>query len=210
VISTNYATDGETPLWATVFDSWSAPIPLTGKISDASVLKSFLGFTRLETINFDFSKAWITGSAYIIRKSYARSDVINAKDWPEDRKTYTTSVTPFPGKETTIEEFFLNQKVIAAGGYFIDNVPYNLKDGAIERREGVRVWIANSKRPLSAVAYDEYAVLFELDGKIYFGGLEKAGTRYKSFDGVDKSILLDYNIRLNSKAVASLKQAVKF
>lgn len=78
VVSTTYATDGITPVFASVYDSWSTPTPLTGQIGNATVLKSFLGFTKLtaSTVNFDFTQSWLTGSNYIARKGYRKTDTL--------------------------------------------------------------------------------------------------------------------------------------
>lgn len=209
VVSTSYATDGLTPLYASVFDDWSAPVALTGQIGNANILKSFLGFTRLNTPNnLDYSQNWLAGSSYFTRKGYRQADTLFVYDWTT--KTFGGNVTAYTGTETTIENFFNSAANLAAGGTTSDSVTYAISDGTIKSVEGVRAWVATNKRPTSVSPTGEYLTLFELNGKIYWGGIEKAGTRFKSIDGVDRTIVNDYNIRLNGTAVASIKQAVKF
>lgn len=209
VVSTVYATDGLTKLYSSVYDSWSAPIALSGQISSTPIIKSFWGFTRLTTpVNFDFTKDWLAGSSYYTRKSYRQADTLGVYDWAG--RTYGANVTAYAGAETTIENFFNSAANLAAGGTTSDSVVYAISDGAIKSVEGVRAWVATNKRPTSAAATDEYLTLFELNGKIYWGGFQKAGTRFQSIDGVDKTIVNDYSIRLNSTAGVSIKQAVKF
>ena len=210
VLSNQYASDGLTLLSTTVYDNWSAPIALNGQIGATTILKSFLGFTKLttQTVNFDFSQSWLPGSTYFTRKGYQKNDTLYLRDW--SGTTYTAAVTPYGGTETTIEAYFASTPIATAGGFTFDGVLYNLASGTIGSIEGARAWIANAKRPTSASATDEYLTLIELNGKIYFGFLEKAGTRFNYVDGVDATIINDYNIRLNSTAATSMKAAIKF
>lgn len=210
VVSTSYASDGITPLFATVYDSWSAPLPLAGQIGNTSVLKSFLGFTRLtaETLNFDFSKSWLAGSGYFTRKGYRKADTLFLFDW--SGSSYTAAVTPYGGSESSIEGYFASTPVVTAGGLIVDSVVYTLGSGAITSIEGARAWVASAKRPGSASPTDEYVALLELNGKIYWGAYQKAGTRFKAVDGVDATLVNDYDIRLNATAAASMKQAIRF
>ena len=209
VLSNGYAADGLTLLTTTDYDTWSSPIALTGQIGATTILKSFLGFTKLNTpVNLDFSASWLPGSTYFTRKGYQKNDTLYLLDWTG--RTYTSAVTPYAGTETTIEAYFANSSIATAGGFTYDNVLYNFASGTVGVVEGARSWIANAKRPTSASPTDEYVTLTELNGKIYFGVLEKAGTRFKYVDGVDSTIINDYNIRLNSTAATSMKAAVKF
>jgi len=209
VVNTSYATDGLTPLFATVFDSWSAPVTLTGQIGTATILKSFLGFTRLNTPNnLDFSQSWLVGSSYFTRKGFRQADTVFVED--TSGSTYDANVTPVPTTVLTLEDLFNSAEFAAIGGVRVDNVIYPFSAGNIRSIEGVRAWVATNKRPTSVMATDTFVVLFELNGKIYYGGLEKAGTRYNFIDGVDNTIVNDYSIRLNATAAASIKQAVKF
>lgn len=211
ILLTSYANDGLTTMYTTIYDSWSAPIPLSGPINGTTILKSFLGFSRLNTpLNFDFTKSWLAGAAYSTRKAYRQADTLFAYDWPGTGTTYGANVTPYSGTETTIENYFNSAAILAAGGDTLDGVAYAISDGAITTIEGVRAWVATSKRPTSVAPTDNYAALFQLNGKIYFGGLQKAGTRFKSIDGIDATIVNDYFIRLNSNAADSIKQTVRF
>jgi len=210
VLSNGYASDGLTLLSTTVYDNWSSPIALSGQIGAATILKSFLSFTKStsQTVNFDFSQSWLSGSTYFTRKGYQKNDTLYLRDWTGT--TYTSAVTPYSGTESTIEAYFASTPVATTGGFTYDGVLYNLASGTIGTIEGARAWVANAKRPTSASATDEYVTLVELNGKIYFGVLEKAGTRFKYVDGVDATIINDYNIRLNSTAATSLKATFKF
>ena len=210
VISTSYATDGLTTLFSSVYDDWSAPIPLSGQIGNTTILKSFYWFAKqtAQTVNFDFTQNWLAGSTYFTRKGYRQADTLFVYDWTGS--TYDANVTAYTGVETTIENYFNSAPVLAAGGLNWDGIVYAISDGAISSMQGTRAWIATNKRPTSARSTDEYAVLFQLNGKIYAGGLQKAGTRFKSIDGINNTIVNDYSIRLNSTAGASMKQVVKF
>lgn len=209
VVSTAYATDGLTKLFSSVYDSWSAPIALSGQIGSTPIVKSFLGFTRLTTpVNFDFTQNWLAGSTYFTRKGYRQADTVFVYD--TSGTTYGANVTQVPTTVTTLEDLFNSASFVTAGGVTVDKVVYPFSAGNIVSIEGVRAWVATNKRPASASPTDKYAVLFELNGKIYFGALEKAGTRFHDIDGVDGTIVNDYSIRLNSTAGASIKQIVKF
>jgi hypothetical protein len=209
VVSTAYATDGLTPLFASVYDSWSTPIALTGQIGTATILKSFLGFTRLNTPNnLDFSQSWLAGSSYFTRKGYRQADTVFVYD--TSGTTFNANVTPVPTTVLTLEDLFNSAAFTANGGVLVDGVVYPFSAGSIRSIEGVRTWVATNKRPASASATEAFVVLFELNGKIYYGNLEKAGTRFKFIDGVDNTIVNDYSIRINATAAASIKQAVKF
>jgi hypothetical protein len=210
VLSNQYASDGVTLLSSTEYDSWSTPNTLTGQIGNATIVKSFLGFTRItgQPINYDFTKSWLPGSSYFTRKGFLKNDTLYLRDWTGT--TYTTAVTPYGGIEATIEAYFSNSSIVTAGGFNYDSVLYNLASGTIGTLEGARVWVANTKRPTSASPTDAYITLVELNGKIYFGFLEKAGSRFNVLDGVDATIVNDYNIRLNSTAASSIQAAIKF
>ena len=210
VVATTYATDGLTALYSSVYDTWSAPIALTGPIGNTTILKSFLGFSKMttQTVNFDFTQSWLAGSTYFTRKGYRQTDTLFVYDWTGT--TYDANVTAYAGTETTIENYFNSPSILAAGGMTLGGVVYAISDGVISSVDGTRAWVASSKRPTSAAPTDNYLVLFQLNGKIYYGGLIKAGTRLKYLDGVDATIVNDYDIHLNGTAGVSIKQAVKF
>lgn len=209
MLLTTYATDNATPLYTAHYDAWSAAVPLTGTIAATSVLKQFLGFSRLNTlVNFDFTKSWLAGSSYFTRKGFQQADTLFLYDW--SGKTYDSAVMPWGGTETTIEALFANAAFAAAGGITMDSVAYPLNAGTISSIQGARVWVATNPRPASAYATTGYVAFAELNGKIYWGMLRKAGARFNVIDGVDTTLIDDYNIRLNSYAVQSIKSAVKF
>jgi hypothetical protein len=97
-----------------------------------------------------------------------------------------------------------------ANGIAIDNIYYTLDSGVISTIKGARVWVAKNNRPTSSSPTVGYFSLIELNGKIFYGMFRKAGARLNSIDGIDKTIVNDYNIRLNYNAAQSIKQSVKF
>ena len=205
VVLTLYATDGTTVVNSAVFDDWSAPIPLSGPMGSNAIMQSYLGFTLLnEPQNFDFSKDWLAGSSYFTRKGYSLGTVLFLGDWTN--RTYDAAVDPFPGPQTTIETMF----GAYSNGITVNGVTYTVASGSISTIEGARVWVATEPKPASASPTTSYVAFAELNGKIYYGTFRKAGTRFKSFDGMDPNIVDDYVIRLNSHAAQSLKQAIKF
>ena len=209
VILTTYASDKQTPLFASVYDTWSEAAPLSGQIANATIIKSFLGFARLsEPLNFEFTKNWLIGASYFTRKGFLQADTLFVFDWTG--KTFDTNVTAYAGVETTIETFFANSAIVTVGGWTIDGMSYNLMDGAIRQIQGARVWIAGNIRPTSASPTDAQLALIEWSGKLYVGELQKVGTRFRSIDGIDTTIVNDYQIRLNRIAAESIKQTIKF
>ena len=207
VVLTTYATDGTTALFAADYDDWSAPVALAGAIGTTPIVHSFLGFTRLnEPSNFDFSQSWLSGSSYFTRKGFQQATTLFLNDWTG--RTYDVDVSPYPGTATTIETMFANPGF--AGGISVDGVAYTLASGSISSMQGARVWVATNPKPASASPTTGYVAFAELNGKIFFGSVRKAGARLNVIDGVDSTIVDDYNIRLNSTAVQSLKQAVRF
>ena len=130
VLLTTYAADGQTKLYTSVYDDWSAPIPFSGTIGTTSILKSFFGFTRLNTpSNFDFTQDWYVGSSYFTRKGYQQADTLVVWDWTE--KTYDSNITPYLGTESTIEALFSKSEFVKEGGIKLENVLYTINDGII-------------------------------------------------------------------------------
>ena len=203
VLLTSYADDGKTTLYTTVYDEWSAPTPFSETIKATSILYSFFDF-RPE--NFYDDKKWLVASSYFTRKGYQSADTLYVLDWPGAEKTYNANVSYYPGTENSIETLFS----VTTGGIDQDSVFYKFNDGKLGVNGGVITWVANKPRPENASATEGYFVLFELKDKIYRGMLRKAGARLKSLDGVYSTKINDYDIRLNSNAVESLKQTVKF
>ena len=208
VLLTSYADDGKTKLYTAVYDEWSAPKPFSETIKTANILNSFFDFKRLNTSStLDFAQKWIGGSSYFTRKGYQLADTLYVWDWPGSKTTYNASVSYNPGTETKFKELFSAN----AGGIDQDGDVYKFEDGTLKYiQDEISAWVANEKRPPNASATDGYFVIFQLDGKFYQGMLRKAGVRFQFVDGVNTSIINDYDIRLNSNAVESLKQTVKF
>jgi hypothetical protein len=212
VIASTYATDGITVVDTAAFDNWSAPIPLSGTIASATFLRSFFDFTKMTSSPaiFDFSNTWKNGSSYFTRKGYQKYDTVWVLDWPASTSSATCAVNPFPGTASTIEDMFASATVKAAGGVTLDAVLYPQSAGSIVTIEGTRAWVAQATRPHSVNATDTYAVIFELNGKLYMGSLWRAGSRFKTIDRIDATVLNDYGIRLNAVAASSIAQAAKF
>ena len=202
VVATNYATDSVTVLASEVYDSWSAPIPLTGAIATATLLNSFLSFTKLTNSPkiFDFYQSWLNGAKYFKVTAYQKTDTLYVLDWP---------VQP-ANQSTKIEDLFATQDAKTNGGITLDGVVYALEAGTMGSIEGSRAWIANTKRPSSTFPTDAYSVIFELGGKLYLGSFIKAGTRKKWIDRVDSTLINDYTIVLNATAATSIAQAATF
>ena len=206
VLLTSYADDGKTKLYTAVYDEWSAPVAFSETIGKTTILKSFFDFSRLETpVNFDFEKKWLVASGYFTRKGYQSADTLYVLDWPGAETTYNANVSPYPGNESTIKELF------AVTTIYHDSVLYKFSEGKLVIiNDEIIVWVANDTRPKSISPTEEYFILFQLNGKIYRGKLRKAQTRFQFLNGVDTTKTIDYDIRLNSNAVESLKQTVKF
>lgn len=81
------------------------------------------------------------------------------------------AVVPYDGPETSLEEFFAAREVLR-----VDGVDYRISDGVFRAVEGLRVWVAVRPRPAGAAAVPLYLALCELDGKILYAALHRAGT----------------------------------
>jgi subtilase family serine protease len=75
-------------------------------------------------------------------------------------------------------------------------------DGAISTVQGVRMWVANAPRPLTATTSQRYRVFYELNGQIYTGLLEKNGSPV--FTKQANGVVVNYLTTLNSPAVHSI------
>ncbi|MCX8489769.1 MAG: hypothetical protein ORN54_01740, partial [Cyclobacteriaceae bacterium] len=211
VLLTSYADDGKTKLYTAVYDEWSAPIPFTETIGTTAILKSFFAFSRLNTpLNFNFQNKWLVASSYFTRKGYQLADTLFVWDWPGEKPTNDANVSPYSGTESSIKKLFEANP----NGIIQDNVVYKYdgdnggKTTIID--DEIIAWVANKPRPTSIAPTEEYFVIFLWGGKIYQGVLRKAGARFKYIDGVDTIKINDYDIRLNSNAVESLKKTMKF
>jgi hypothetical protein len=207
VVLTTMATDGVTAALVGEYDDWSAPIALTGSIASASALDSFLGFMQLnEPLNFDFTQSWLPGASYFTRKGFQKVDAFFVWDWTT--RTYDANVSPYPGPETTLEGMFANPAF--ADGLVVEGVHYFIGSGSISTIEGVRAWVATQPRPASDDPTTSYIAYFEFHGRIYSATLRRAGTRFRTVDGVDSTIVDDYTVHVNSRAAQSIRQAVRF
>ena len=202
VLATSYATDNVTVLASEVYDSWSAPIALTGAIATATILKSFISFIQLTNSPaiFDFYKNWLNGARYFKVTSYQKADTLYVLDGPLLPATQLTK----------IEDLFTTDDAKAKGGITLDNSVYAFGAGTIGSVEGSRVWIANTKRPGSISPTDSHVVIFQLGKNFYLGYFVKAGTRKKWIDRVDSTLINDYAVALNATAAVSISQAATF
>ena len=212
VLASTYATDQMTVVDTIGFDSWSAPSSLTGSIASTTILRSLYRFISAanSSANFDLGKPWLSGSAYSKRTGYQKYDTLWVLDWPGSAATATCAVNTYTGAGSMIEDVFSSAAVVAAGGIVVDSVVYSRSAGDIGFIEGARAWVAKAKRPNSVNPTDSYAVVFELNGRVYLGSLWKAGTRFKSIDLIDSTVLNDFSIGLNKTAAESIKSAAKF
>ncbi len=99
VVVTDYASDGVTPVFSSVFDLWSEPVALSGITLNDAALRSFYGFARLNTpLNFDYTKTWLAGAAYVKRKTYTADDRLYVYDWSGN--SVDANVVAYAGTET--------------------------------------------------------------------------------------------------------------
>ena len=200
------ASDGNTVLFSEVFDSWSAPIALsaTDTIRTApNEVKAAVGLlTHPTDSNFDLSRTWLSGSAYIKRSSRKSVDTLFTYDW--SGKTYDKNVngTNFSG---TLENFFatLPSETVTIGA-----VQYKISDGVISTVSGVRAWVASTAAPASSLPTTSYYTLYEMGGSIFVGYLQKANTRIRQVSAIDGTELLEYSVRFNAAAINSIKQSL--
>jgi len=208
VVFDDLASDGSTVISSGLFDSWSAPIALSSSdpIQIApDELKAAVGFlTRTTDSNFDFSPRWQAGSAYYKVSSVRRIDTLYTYDW--SGKTYDSNIngSNFSG---TLEQFFAS---ITNNTLTIGSQQFTIGDGTISSVSGVRAWVANTAVPASTLPTTGYYTLYEMNGSIYIGYLERANTRIHQISSLDGTVLLDYSVRLNDAAINSIKQALKF
>jgi hypothetical protein len=203
-----YAVDDQTKLPAQDFDYWSEPIILTGQLAQSEILKKYYRFSTTTRLNnLDMSKSWQAGSSYVVRKKLFVDEAVEVSDW--NTRTYDENVTPWSGSQSTIEDMF-SYVTMNFGGVTWNGTTYQLADGEITSKQGVRMWISNNKNPASSSPTDSYTCIFELNGKIYFGRYIAAGTREKIINQLDTTVVLDSSIRFNAIAVQSIRDAVKF
>jgi hypothetical protein len=206
VIQESMASDGVTVLFATTYDDWSDPIPLSGPIESAEVLKQYHGTLdrTYDTLNFDFTKPWLAGAAYSVVKGYRTADTLLMNDGA--KATTGAEVSAVSTSATDIAGFFGSK----TGGILVmDGVNYTLSDGDIKSYGNATVWIAKNKRP-EIYDLNSYRIVVALNQKIYFGSIQKANTRLRSFSAVDSSVVLDSSIRFNAIGFESIKSATKF
>ena len=179
---------------------------LNGKLSESDILKTYYDLESPKISKyFDMTKSWQAGSAYVTRKKVFPNEIIEVLDW--NTKTYDSSVTPWPGNQTTIEDMF-RYVTINFGGVTWNGTKYQLGDGTITLKEGARIWIANNKNTTSSSPTETFTCIIELNSKIYFGQYLKAGTREKTTNWINSNAILDTTIRFNATAIESIRNAL--
>ena len=206
IVFDSLASDGVTVLSSDVIDSWSAPVALstTDTIRTApNEVKAAIGLlTHTTDSNFDLSRTWLSGSAYIKRSGRRSVDTLFTYDW--SGKTYDNNVngTNFSG---TLENFFAT---VPSGTVTIGTVQYKISDGVISTVSGVRAWVASTAAPTSSLPTTSYYTLYEMGGSIFIGYLQKANTRTRQVSAIDGTELLEYSVRFNDAAINSIKQTL--
>jgi hypothetical protein len=79
-------------------------------------------------------------------------------------------VVPFGGQANRIEDLFAELH----GLLWVDGVVYRVSDGVFKGLQGARAWVAVRPHARNASALGLQVVLFELNGHIYYAGLQKA------------------------------------
>lgn len=210
LIADNYADDGTTLLYAVSYTEWTAPIPLSGRMSANSELQQQEFFLRQssDTAHYDLNRDWLPGASYFRRRSSAGSDRVNVFD--SNGTTYGDTPSPVNTATTTLEAFFASPALANAGGWTNDSVKYTLADGSITTLEGARAWVARNPRPRSASPTPQYLCFIELGGQIYRGGFIRNGTPTAFSNGLDATTPRTHEFRYNLQAVASVRAALKF
>jgi hypothetical protein len=132
-----------------------------------------------------------------------------ATDCPLNTVSFGALPAACPTSATTLE-------AMLAGGWHSssDGATYTLTNGTISTNEGIRMYIADAPRPVSAAgAVQQYRMYFEYLGKMYTGHVIKDGTPLGA--GVHRSDPTDastagyvtYSVRVNQALIDSLTAA---
>jgi len=163
IVIDELASDGSTVMSSEVMDSFSAPIALSmaDTIRTAPTeLKAAIGLlTRISDSNFDLTKTWQSGSAYIKRSASRGVDTLFTYDW--SGKTYDSNVNG-SNISGTLENYFANAP---SGTLTIGTAQYKISDGVISTVSGAR---AGSGHCRSSKRFTYYIVLYAIrDGRKY-------------------------------------------
>jgi hypothetical protein len=198
VVSEQLSTDGVTAMPGTLYVSYEK-IALSGAIANAPLeVRTWPGLSVFSS-NTSLLKAGATfapGAAYYKRKSVRHGDAVLVYDCG----AATNTATPSPcGTATTIEAAF------ATGS---GNMGYRLSDGTLQNVQGLRAWVGNTPDASSSTYITTYWVLFERNGAVYRGLLQRDGTVVHNSLGTGAPV--DYTLRFNQQALDSLKAALTF
>jgi len=160
----------------------------------------------------DTAQAFAPRAAYVTYKETTVGD----QHFVYDCTTPTTGTSPTPCFTGTTLDAALAAGIRSAS----DDFDYHTADGRIETVGGVRVWIGNSRRPLSSTVSGTpyFRTYFELDGAVYTGSVIKGGSTLANNYFVsnrsgttvaDRLTFFDYQVRLNKAAHDSIASAVK-
>jgi hypothetical protein len=206
------AADGKTVGFSQMRSNY-ALVPLTGAIGAAPDEFAHWFNTLFENpAVLDPSANFSDGAAYL------KYDAVNIGDRYDafDCHTATADANVNPCKTGTTLERLLTPGY-ASGS---DGTTYHLADGTITTVGGVRIWVANATRPVSATltASPRYRIYFEMGGSVYTGETIKDGARvggsywYSNPSATafaDRVTFLDYQVRLNAAARDSIAAALK-
>jgi hypothetical protein len=213
---------GSTTL-ATYVNSGYSMVSLTGAVnaapSDFVNYFSPLFYNAAPLVNP--AATWTSGAAYEKFTSTFVNDTYFIFDFATSQ---TASLTPLPAADNTT----LAAAITATAGIHVssDNLTYTLANGSIATINGVPTYTASVQRPNGPTLYrttPAYVTFYQLTiggvTSVYLGEVIKAGTLsggnpYAPGAGLDSPAQLNYTmqyqLRLNSAAVTSLKSAVTF
>jgi hypothetical protein len=194
-------------MYATLIDSWSAPLSLNGALNTAptDARAAEVVLTRTNHPLFNLTIQWLPGSAYIKRKSSTVEDRLFALDW-DGTPTFDSNVTAFPGVASTLEDLF----AVFPQGISLNRQQYFIGDGSIRSVQGVRTWVSNSPIASDLRPTVSRLAFFELAGKIYFGDYVAGGTQLRQVSSIDATVILDYSVRWNRAAAESIQASLNY
>jgi hypothetical protein len=137
------------------------------RLDGAAVLTAYAGDGRTAL----YTALYPDGANDPAAPAYRQTDTLFVADW--SGHSDGSQVIPYGGEARRIEDLFAAQQ----GLLWVDGVGYRVSDGVFKSLEGLRAWVAVRPRPLQAAPTAMHVVLFERAGQIYYGGLQKAGTR---------------------------------
>jgi len=197
------ADDGQTIVESVQYSNFSS-VQLTGVMENSpEEFQAIYPINNWITANnFSATAKWQSGAAYIKRQSALVGDVYFAQDCTNSypaTSTRTAATTPCQ-TEATLDNFF-PISLVDPHTYESDFAT----DGTISIINGVRMWVANQPMP-PVDDTKAYRIYYELNGNVYMGLLEKAGTPFLNAQ-TDGSVV-NYSLAMNQAAVNSIQQGV--